>query len=315
MQARSRRTGFTLVELLVVIGIIALLISILLPTLAGARREAQRVQCLSSLKEIGNAFAMYAAEHQGWWPVAAHYWAENTPGISWAARDKRWHDFVGKYLITDTGVYDSSGNHHSSKEVNYHGTVGFRMFQAMGTSYATHGEFGNFRDPVWIGTFRDRKNPLWGCPSWNQNMSPITAANTGYAMSRFPRAPGDYVGTSTGGIRAADSAWIINDDGTAGSRYLGRYFKASQWTKAAERALIFDGVHNGGYFSNAVFNASFPWQPEGPNAFPATPGITAHIMDWNRHTKKKVGEVTVYDKSINLLYCDGHAETVSTREA
>ena len=60
-----RRRGFTLVELLVVIGIIAVLIGVLLPTLGKARDAANRSACLSNIRQLSNAWIMYANDNKG----------------------------------------------------------------------------------------------------------------------------------------------------------------------------------------------------------------------------------------------------------
>ncbi|MEM6313665.1 MAG: prepilin-type N-terminal cleavage/methylation domain-containing protein [Planctomycetota bacterium] len=77
--APRRRAGFTLVELLVVIGIIALLISILLPTLSSARGAATAVACQSNLRQIGLGLTLYNGSNDGLMPYS---WIERLGGFA-----------------------------------------------------------------------------------------------------------------------------------------------------------------------------------------------------------------------------------------
>jgi prepilin-type N-terminal cleavage/methylation domain-containing protein/prepilin-type processing-associated H-X9-DG protein len=65
LTSRRGRRAFTLVELLVVIGIIGVLVALLLPSLNRARAASRKVKCLSNLKQIGQANLMYAAQNKG----------------------------------------------------------------------------------------------------------------------------------------------------------------------------------------------------------------------------------------------------------
>jgi prepilin-type processing-associated H-X9-DG protein/prepilin-type N-terminal cleavage/methylation domain-containing protein len=62
----KRTRAFSLIELLMVIGIIAVLIGLLLPVLSQSRRAVRSVQCKSNLRELGNALRMYQHDHHGW---------------------------------------------------------------------------------------------------------------------------------------------------------------------------------------------------------------------------------------------------------
>lgn len=82
-----KRNAFTLVELLVVIGIIALLISILLPALNKAREQAKQTQCLSNLRQIGAAALMFANDHRQHVPLGGVQYGSGVDGSPFGFHD------------------------------------------------------------------------------------------------------------------------------------------------------------------------------------------------------------------------------------
>lgn len=79
----SRRHAFTLVELLVVIGIIAVLVSILLPALQKARRAAQTVQCASNMKDMALGIIQFAGTRNGRGPGGGQRTAPSSSSVAW----------------------------------------------------------------------------------------------------------------------------------------------------------------------------------------------------------------------------------------
>jgi len=113
MTSRTEPRGFTLVELLVVIGIIALLISILLPSLQKARVQANRLQCMNNERQLLNALLMYTNDNGGMFPcdvgpggTGDKCWWDSSPYNPYAVELNPWWDvkdpepaYLGKYLV------------------------------------------------------------------------------------------------------------------------------------------------------------------------------------------------------------------------
>ncbi len=73
---RGRGAGFTLIEVLVVIGIVGLLAALLLPALQSARESARRSGCTSNLRQIGMTYAMYTADNRDQYPYSGRDWPQ-----------------------------------------------------------------------------------------------------------------------------------------------------------------------------------------------------------------------------------------------
>jgi len=123
---RHVRQAFTLVELLVVIGIIALLISILLPALSRAREAAKRAQCLSNLHQVGLGFQMYANANNGEVPIGCKDGLYQRTWIAYQANASGGYIFDLGFLFTSKVCPDP------------------RVFYCPSNSYSPYG--GNFSE-------------------------------------------------------------------------------------------------------------------------------------------------------------------------
>lgn len=103
---RWARPGFSLVEMLVVIGIIALLMALLFPALVRAQRHAQTVQCADQLRQLGLGLQMYAGANHGWLPAWSD-WHTWPPGLSDDTAGPAWTVEMIPYLgPPDSHVYN-----------------------------------------------------------------------------------------------------------------------------------------------------------------------------------------------------------------
>lgn len=147
---KRQTKGFTLVELLVVIGIIALLISILLPTLASARESANKVKCLNNLKQIGLGLQLYASNNREAWP-RVNYKADETM--------KAFEDVTT--TLTTENIYSST----NVTAGNFTNDVTAAVFKLLATGDLTAGVFV--------------------CPSANGNADNLSRGGTNYSADNL----------------------------------------------------------------------------------------------------------------------------------
>jgi prepilin-type N-terminal cleavage/methylation domain-containing protein/prepilin-type processing-associated H-X9-DG protein len=153
----SRRRGFTLVELLVVIGIIAVLVGILLPATMGAREQARRVQCGANLHNIAAALRIYANDSRGALPAhrAAGY------ALMWLIPTET-RDALVKAGVARRNLYCPSRDQSDDEEL-WHMTDTFEIYSSTGYYWLNaraDGPFGPVRPVLLEGYPSDQYGDL-----------------------------------------------------------------------------------------------------------------------------------------------------------
>jgi prepilin-type N-terminal cleavage/methylation domain-containing protein/prepilin-type processing-associated H-X9-DG protein len=270
--------AFTLVELLVVIGIIALLISMLLPSLQDARRAANSVKCQSALRQVGLAFEMYSNEYKGAFPVVVHT-VNNNPRLP-IDKERRWYDLIAKYVTNkQMAVYTDV------KEIRQKSVI-------WGCPEWSRIDYGNL-DPA--NPINDEFRPGYGMSYYTRGYFKFPAGNT----SRFLSDYAYVTANAARGVYVRKAKWAPRQSAECG------YVIDS----------MVHIVNVPGFGSNYAYAdvRTGGWQP-GPVSSPYTNAGLAFYVDGGRHLK---GGRTNDDRKrgMNMLFLDGHVASVSVQEA
>lgn len=138
------RRGFTLIEMLVVIGIIAILAAVIFPVFARARAAARRTQCISNLKQLGQAHEMYASDWDDRYPWAKDAADAYAPQIwdgfprwqAWLPYMPRLKDAIQPYVKNREVLHCSADTGYDHLEATPFPIPGEPIaFEALGSSY------------------------------------------------------------------------------------------------------------------------------------------------------------------------------------
>lgn len=331
----TRSRAFTLVELLVVIGIIAILIGILLPALNRAREAANQVKCASNLRTIGQGLGDYLVEYSGFYPASYDYYGMvlnpaagiETPPFATQGY-VNWSSFI--YGRKDLGVQYPQ---------TYFNTMGWEAFQC--PSINNGGLPAD--EPSALNKEPDQNyDPANGS---NPNLPDYQAPRMAYTANEAIMGRNKYIPGFQGAIRTyqwvratriAHSAqtiavtefnqdWhVVNDysdaDGTTivckSHRPVCPYEYLTDFGNAG--AYKVDQAGNLGTFN--LLRVRVDYMTPYPHIGNPAPGQTVTSLDWvgRNHGTFKLGNIPNYRgtgviqgwdmRTTNFLYCDGHVE-------
>jgi prepilin-type N-terminal cleavage/methylation domain-containing protein/prepilin-type processing-associated H-X9-DG protein len=204
----NKRTagGFTLVELLVVIGIIAVLVGILLPALARAREQAKTTQCMSNLRNLGQALVMYANENRGKLPQ--HSVSPTSADMNWiwdlpfdtrdamikkgGSRQTLYCPFYPEQDVDETWNFDADKNGSPDFAVIGYIYLGRRMSKANHSQpHGFLGAPGQLLGRGWLEMLRPPK-PLTTLPPAEKGLYPTKSSQVEVVMDGLYQQNGKW---------------------------------------------------------------------------------------------------------------------------